>query len=129
MVLAASYDNANPDDNDFAGGYMGWGSSERPEIFPQTFSRPKEADSIGMKLSRITELLGRPAGREIRSGKKKGGYSLLVWMCYEGPTCEPICTARNPVPLDMSTSNVPDKGLWTIEPCGRHAALFKEEMD
>lgn len=82
-----------------------------------------------MKLSRIFEILGGPTGRHIQSGGGKTGtrrvISMLTWVCFEEPGCEPSCVARNPAVMDFPA--ITDNGLWTIEPCRRHAALFENE--
>ena len=83
-----------------------------------------------MNLSRMLGLLGNPTGRRIVIGAGRDGKrtrtSMLIWHCAGAP-CEPVCVARNPVLMDLSMSTIPDNGLWTIEPCMRHAALFENE--
>jgi hypothetical protein len=51
---------------------------------------------------------------------------MLIWICSEEP-CETSCVARNPILMELSTSAVPDNGLWVVEPCRIHAELFERE--
>lgn len=83
-----------------------------------------------MNLARVLEVLGRPVGRRIVFSHDKDGtrthMTMLTWACSDRG-CEPVCVARNPTILDLSMSAIPDNGLWVVEPCTRHAALFGNE--